>query len=148
MFAPGLLISGLQTTTMELLSKRHQSLCSNLGTFGILISLTCLIQQLVFGTNHWLALVMPVIYLFVAISFLLLTLQKTAAPILLIISAALTFIAEIILMMSLAFSPVVLLLFFYSIIAVVVIYMENVPKKLKEKAQALKMEELAWRDKI
>lgn len=133
---------------MQLLSKRHQNICSNIGTFGILIALTCLVQQMVFGTGHWLAFVMAAIYIFAAISFLLLTLQKTAAPILIIISTAFTFCAEVLLMLMLAFSPVVILLFFYSVVAIVIVYMEGVPGKLKEKALALKMEELAWKDKL
>src|SRR5690242_629389 len=113
---------------MHTLSKRHQSICSNMGTFGVLISLTCLIQQMVFGTTHWLVLAMASIYLFAAICFLLLALQKTVSPILLIISTVLTFCAEVLLMITLAFSPVVILLFFYSVITIVVIFMEDVPK--------------------
>lgn len=128
--------------------KKHQSICSNFGVFGILIAATCLIQQMIFSAGTWLSFTLAGIYLFAISAFLMLALQKTASPVILIVSTVLSLCAQAILTITLAISPVVMILFIYSLVAVVVVYMEEVPKKLREKALAVKMDELAWRDRI
>ena len=130
------------------MNKRDQSICSNFGTFGILIAATCLVQQMIFGTDHWLVFVMMGIYLFSIVSFILLTLQKVIAPPVMIAATALVFIAEVLLTLAFSFSLVVVLLLTYSLIAVIAVYIENIPVKLKQKALAQQAEEMAWRDKI
>ena len=87
-------------------------------------------------------------YIFAIIAFLLLGLKKPVAPVLLIISAIISFIIEIIWVKVLAFSLVVLLLMLYTVIIVVVLYVEQIPQKLKQKRLAEKEEEELWAGKI
>jgi ABC-type glycerol-3-phosphate transport system permease component len=89
-----------------------------------------------------------IIYIFSILGFVLLALKKVSAPVLLIVSAVFVLIAELILIRSFVFSLVVLLLFLYSTVIVVSLYVEQLPKKLKEQALAEKIENEMWKDKI
>ena len=82
------------------------------------------------------------------LSFILLALQKAVAPWLLIAVAVLLFLAKLIYVFSGVFSLVVLLSFLYSMVVIAVLFVEQLPKKLREKALAEKAESLAWKDKI
>lgn len=135
-------------TPFDTLTNRQKDLCSYGGAFGILLSLTCLIQHIMITNAHWLTFMLLGIYLFSALSFFLLALQKHIAPLLLIISTGLSFIAQVILMRHALFSLVVVLLLMYHVVTVVIIYTEQIPERLKLKAQLLKEEKENWRDKI
>lgn len=89
-----------------------------------------------------------VLLFFAALAFFLLALQKHIAPLLLIISTVFAFIAQVILMRHALFSLVVVLLLLYHVVVVVILYVEQIPKRLKLKAQLLREEEENWRDKI
>ena len=91
---------------------------------------------------------MIAIYLFAIVSFVLLALQKSVAPLLLIISCVLVFLAEAVLVISFVFSLVVFILLVYTIIMTVIIYMEQLPKRLKEKALLIRSEEDSWQGKL
>ncbi len=130
------------------LTNRQQDICSYGGVIGILLSLTSLVQLMIYGTSYWVVPVLMGIYLFVAVSFLLLALQKPVATILLIISAVLLLFAEFFWIRSRSFSPVVLLLFLYAGIAVVFLYTERIPAALQQKQAALRAEEEEWEGKI
>lgn len=130
------------------LNTRQQDTCSYAGLFGALLALTCLIQHIVITRAHWITFMMLGIYIFVITAFVLLALQKSAAPVLLIIAASLSFIAEVILIRNGVFSLAVLLLFIYNVVIVVIIYMEEIPLLLKQKSLAMKAEEELWKDKI
>ena len=129
-------------------NQKDENLCEYTGLFGVLLSLTCLIQHFVVTRSLWITQLMTVGYIFAIISFLLLALKKPVAPVLLIISAGFSFIMQIIWMKGFAFSLVVLLLVLYTVVIVVVSYVEQVPQKLKQKRQAEKEEEELWARKI
>ena len=133
---------------MNILTNKQQDLCSYSGLFGALLSATCLIQLIVITREHWISFAMLAIYLFSILAFVLLALQKSTAPWLLIAVAALLFLAELVFLFSGVFSLVILLSFLYSVIIVVLLFVEQLPQKLKEKALAEKTEALAWKDKI
>jgi hypothetical protein len=126
----------------------QQNTCAYTGTFGALIATTCVIQHLAITRDHWVTLLMLLFYLFSIVSFILLALQKRDAPILLIISAVLSFAAEIILLKSYVFSLIVLLLFLYTAIVLVVLYMDKIPSRLRDKAMLASAEKAAWEGKI
>ena len=113
-----------------------------------MISAACFIQLMVISKDHWLAFVLLGINAFAILTFILLALQKTVAPLLLIAVAVLLFLAKLVYIFSGVFSLVVLLSFLYSVVVVTVIFVEQLPKKLKEKALAEKAEALAWKDRI
>lgn len=133
---------------MNTLTTKQEELCSYGGGFGALLSLTCLIQHLIVMTSHWIAVVMVFLYLFSIIAFIILIMQKSIAPALLIVSASLIFIAEALLILAGVFSLVVVLLLVYSIVMILVLYMGEFHKKFKEKARLLQEEQKAWEGKI
>jgi hypothetical protein len=129
-------------------TNRQQDLCAYLGIFGVLIALTCIVQLLIIANAHWIPLTLLGMYLFVLTSFILLALQKSVAPLLLIISSFLSLLSETALILTGLFSAIVILQFIYSIVITVFIYMDEIPKRLKEKAVLLKAEKDSWAGKI
>jgi hypothetical protein len=133
---------------MQDLTNKQKDLCGYGGTFGAMIATTVLIQHFNFMGSHWIAYSMIAIYLFAIVSFILLALQKSIAPLLLIITCILVFLAEAVLVISIVFSLVVFILLVYTIIMTVIVYMEQLPKTLKEKALLIKTEEDSWQEKL
>jgi hypothetical protein len=132
---------------MNTLTNKQQDVCTYTGLFGVLLNTTCLIQLLTIIREHWISYALLAVYSFSVVAFSLLGLQKAIAPWLLILCAIFLFIAEIVFLFSGVFSLVVLLSFMYSVVIVAVLFIEQFPKKLKEKAQAEKAEAMAWRDR-
>ena len=66
-------MSSSQTTA---LTERQLNLCEYGGTFGVLLSLTCLIQHLIVTINNWITRAMTPYYLFAIVVFILLGLKK------------------------------------------------------------------------
>ncbi len=133
---------------MNILTSQQKDFCSYAGLFGALISATCFIQLMIISREHWLAFVLLVINLFAILAFILLALQKAIAPWLLIGVSTLLFLAKLIYIFSGVFSLVVFLSLVYSVIIVVVLFIQQLPQKLKQKAMAEKAEALTWKDKI
>jgi len=113
-----------------------------------MISGACFVQLMVISRDHWLAFVLLGINAFAILAFILLALQKAVAPWLLISVATLLFLAKLIYIFSGVFSLVVLLSFLYTVVVVAMLFVEQLPKKLKEQAMAEKAEALVWKDKI
>jgi len=133
---------------MNILTSKQQDICTYSGSFGAMISAACFIQLMVISRDHWVAFLLLGINLFAILAFILLALQKPVAPLLLIAVAALLFLAKLVYIFSGVFSLVVLISFLYSMVVVAVLFVEQLPKKLKEKALAEKAESLVWKDKI
>jgi len=133
---------------MNSLTNKQQDFCGYCGTFGALLSLTCLVQHLVISNVHWISFTLLGMYLFVAASFILLAVQKPIAPVLLIISCVVTLVAEATLIISFVFSVAVILLFVYTVVITMVIYIEGLPKRLKGRALLIRAEKEAWEGKI
>jgi hypothetical protein len=132
----------------NILTERQLNLCEYGGAFGVLLSLTCLIQHFIVTINNWITQSMIPCYLFAIVVFLLLAFKKTIAPLLLIISGVLSLGVQFLWTKHQAISVVVLSLFLYHVIIIVCIYVEHVPAKLKQKQQAEKAEQDAWAGKI
>ena len=130
------------------LTERQQNLCSYSGVFGIMLTVTCLIQHFVVAIPGWITNSIVVFYLFISISFLVLALQKVIAPLLLIISAVLSLMIQYLWMKNYAISLAVLLLFLYTAVIIVALFTEHIPQKLKEKHKAEKAEEDLWSGKL
>ena len=136
------------TGVMNLLTNKQQDICTYSGSFGALLSAACLVQLMVISRDHWLAFVLLGINAFAILAFILLALQKAIAPGLLVAVAVLLFLAKLTYIFTGVFSLVLLLSFFYSVAVVAVLFVEQLPKKLKERALAEKAEALVWKDKI
>jgi hypothetical protein len=133
---------------MSKLTNQQKDFCAYAGAFGALLAATCFIQHMVIARDHWLAHVLTLIYTFVFLSFFLLALKKAFAPLLLIISAFLALLAEAVLIISFLFSVVVILLFIYSTVIVTIMYIQQLPRKLKEQAISERMEAEIWKERI
>ncbi|MCG2617853.1 hypothetical protein LZZ85_26365 [Terrimonas sp. NA20] len=129
-------------------NERQQNICIYGGVFGILISATCLIQLMTYTYYHWIAYMLPTIYVITLFVFLFLALQKLFAPVLMIISTVLSLIALAFVMIGRVYSLILIVHFLYCLTMTIVIYMENIPGLLKYRATLKKQEELAWKDKI
>jgi len=132
----------------SILTNRQKNVCEYSATFGVLLTLTCLIQHLIIAIPGPVYILMFFGYVFAIISFLLLGFQIHFSVFLLIVSAAISLMIEFLWMANFAFSLVVLLLFLYHGVIVVVVFVEGIPKKLRMKRAAAKAERDLWAGKI
>jgi hypothetical protein len=132
----------------KILTERQLNLCEYGGAFGVMLSLTCLIQHFIVTINNWITQSMIPCYLFAIVAFLLLAIKKPVAPFFLIISGVLSLFAQFLWTKHQSISVVVLCLFLYHVIIIVGIYAEHVPSKLKQKKDAEKAERETWAGKI
>jgi hypothetical protein len=131
------------------LTIRQENICTYGGVFGVLVTLTCLIQHLaVTNPQHWAAKLIVPAYIFILLSFLLLAFQKIVALVFLIISAVFALGIELVWLLDASFSLVVLILLMYHVVMIVVLFAEQIPAKLKQKRKAILEEEMKWADKI
>lgn len=135
-------------SSSEALTTPQKNLCEYGGIFGVLLSLTCLVQHIAVAIPGKITNPMIPGYIFAIAAFTLLGLQKSYAVILVIISAANAAFTEWQWMKHYSFSLVVLMLFIYHVIIIVSMYVEQVPERLKQKRLAEKEEEDLWKDKI
>ena len=129
-------------------TERHQNICIYAGIFGAMIAATSLIQLMKYTNSHWLAYVLLSVYSFGIAAFILLAMQKTYAPVLIIISTALSMISVAFIMITGFYSLILILHFLYGVAICIVLYMENIPGYLKAQALLKKEEAMAWRGKL
>jgi len=79
---------------------------------------------------------------------MLLAFQKSISPLLLIIGTAFSMVIEWVWLHDFAFSLVVLALFLYHVALLVAIFVEGIPKKLKQKQQLKNEEDQLWAGKL
>lgn len=135
-------------SALDPLTNSQLNICTYGGGFGVLVALTCFVQLLIVGLGNWKVGLLLSIYVIAGASFFLLALQKHFAPLLLIISLALVFIAQLIWVFALSFSFVVTLLLLYLIIMVILVYADQIPSQLKRRKLAMEAEEANWDGKI
>lgn len=136
------------TQHLNPLTNRQKNICEYGGIFGVLLSLTCLIQHIAVAIPGIITNPMIPGYLFAIVAFALLGLQKSWSAILIIISGANAVFTEYQWMKHYSFSLVVLMLFIYHVIIVIGIYTERIPEALKQKQKIQKEEENLWKGKI
>lgn len=129
-------------------TERHQNICTYAGVFGALIAITSLIQLMKYTNTTWMAYTLLSVYSFGVAAFILLAVQRTYAPVLVIVSTALSMIAVTFVMISGFYSLILILHFLYGVAICIVLYMENIPAYLKNKAQLKREEALVWKDKL
>lgn len=129
-------------------SSQDEDTCSYSGLFGVLISLTCLIQLIVYSTSYWIVFVLLALYLLCATAFSMLAFKHRAAPVLLIIACVLALAAEVYYLLTVVFSVIVTILFIYSTTVTVYIYVTGIPAKLARLYNEKKAEENQWRDRL
>lgn len=129
---------------MEHLSKEQESFCDNAGLFGALLSITCLVQHLVFMLPHWINYTITGVYILSIVSFILLAKKNAVAPLLLIISAVLVLLLEVFMTLAMAFSLVLVMLLVYLVVITILMYAGGAAKQLKRRHTALKEEAAEW----
>ena len=129
---------------MEQLTKQQENFCEIAGIFGVLISLSCLIQHLFFMIPHWITISIIGIYILCITGFVLLMKKSVAASPVLLISGILVFLLEILMMLSLTFSLVLGILMVYLIIIVALLYTGGVKTQIKKKSIAVREEKAKW----
>ena len=130
------------------ITNANKNLCEYGGAFGVLLSLVCLVQHFAVVIPSWFTNPMIPVYILSIVAFLLLALQKIASLALLIICAVLAAAVQYIWMTHHSFSLVVLLLFIYQVIIIIALFNEGIPKKFKQKKNAMKAEEDFWAGKL
>jgi hypothetical protein len=130
------------------LTSRQKDICEYGGLFGVLLTLTCLIQHLIVAIPGKITNPMIPAYLFIITGFILLGLQRILAAGWLIIGLVFSLIIEWRWMTHYSFSLVVLLLFLYHVIIIVALYAEQIPRDLKRIKQAKEAEEQFWEGKM
>lgn len=133
---------------MTLLTAREKNVCSYTGFFGLLIAVTCLIQNMAFFLQHWITYLLLFTFLLAISAFGLLIVQHRAAPILLIITSVLTAIGLLLLILNIVISPIVAILLVYTVVITSLVYGEGFPAKFRHKARVERAERDLWRDKI
>ncbi|MGC4100468.1 hypothetical protein [Ferruginibacter sp.] len=129
---------------MDILTKKQESFCENVGLFGVLISGACLIQQLILMNEHWINFIVFGVYILCITGFVLLMKKSTTASILLLIGGILVFLLEAYMILSLTYSLVLLVLLVYMVIVVTLLYMDGIEKQLKRNDAAKKAEAAKW----
>lgn len=132
----------------NVLTNSQKNLCEYSAVFGALLSLTCLVQHLIVAIPNYVTYPMIPAYVFAIIAFILLGIQKHISIVLLIISGLFSFIINYLWVTHFAFSVVVLLFLLYHVIIIVVLFIEQIPQKLKMKRAAEKAERDNWSGKI
>lgn len=138
----------MSSSDKNILTQYQENLCEYGGTFGVLITLTTMIQHIIAVISNWLTQSMLVVYVFALTSFFLLVFKKAIAPYLLIASTVLAVSVVFIWSKYHAFSLMVVVFALYHMIIVAVIFIDGIPGKLKERLLAEKAERDAWAGKI
>ncbi len=133
---------------MNFLTPREKDTCTYTGVFGVLFSLTCLVQHFMYTNPHWITAAFVVVYLYSIFSFSLLTAQRHPAPFMLIIDACLLLVAAVLLIKNGIFSLVVVLTFIYTGVIAVFSYMFEFSLKFKQQLAARREEKALWEGKI
>ena len=129
-------------------AEKLSEICGYTGVFGMLISITCMVQHMIYGLSHWLIYAIALFYCFAIISYLLLSLQKQYAPLLIIIVAALSLVDVLMLFIFHVISLIVVVLLLYSVIAASLLYMEGIAGRLRMRAIEKRREEDEWRERL
>jgi hypothetical protein len=130
------------------LTNNESDTCVYIGVFGALIAATCLIQHFVIARSHWITFLMMALFVFSLVSYITLTLLKSFAPVLLIVSAVFIFGMEVFHVFSGVYSLALILFLIYNVVTVVLLYMDGLPQKLIARQAIIRAEEMAWQDKL
>ncbi len=129
---------------MDILNRKQENFCENAGIAGELLSITCLIQHLVFMVPGWLTYSILIVYCMAIAGFVMLARKSHQAFWLLLAAAILLFIVTAFMILIKAFSLVVPLLLIYTVIIVAVLSLNGIQPSLKEKWLHQKSEDEKW----
>jgi hypothetical protein len=133
---------------MSALNNRDKTLCSYAGLFGIMFTLTAIIQLFVIAKDtpvvHWIF----ALYLYCLVAYSMFAAQHHSSPYLLLGAVLAVLIVDVTIAKHGLYSLAVMLLFIYSIVVSLFVVMDGLHLRLWRKNLAEQAEEDQWRDKI
>jgi len=129
---------------MEFITRQQESFCENAGLFGVMISITCLIQTMIFMLPHWFPFTIIAVYILSITGFILLMKKSAHAFRILFTCTILVFLMEAFMLISFTFSLVLVILLTYLIIIVTLLYTGEFQGQLRKKNIAEREEEQKW----
>ena len=126
------------------LDKKAEDFCNMYGTIGILLSATCLLQQMYFMISAITNWIIVCIYIYSIISFSLLVRKNKHAPLLLFIGGFLLFVVAAWLTVIQVYSPILWISMCYSIVISILIIVDGLTKKLEALAASKEAEDNYW----
>ncbi len=139
---------------MEPLDTSDEDFCLYAGGLGTILSLACLVQVFMAFNSHWFTTIISILFVFTAISYIMLIMHHRVAPLLVLISGILILLYVLLLVYlfltatAIVFSWILLLLLIYSNLITIVVYAKGLPKKFNLIAKKAKEEKDYWNDKL
>lgn len=133
---------------METLSKKDQQFCDYAGLAGIGLTVVCFTQELYYMIFNYRHLLIISGFICLLIAFSLLIRRSVYTAVIISISAVWMFGIEAFTILAGLFSLAGVILTAYTIVIVVLFFMEDLPKKFKERRAQIRSEDDYWKDKL
>lgn len=131
------------------LSKNEEGICSYTGAFGILISLTCVIQLFIVAPDHWVNGVMLGAYGYIIFCYFFLAFGRHSAPLLMIIASLLSLASAFaFVLINRQISYIVIIQYVYCTTIMTFLFVDGLYNRLLTRAMEKRIEESAWAGKI
>ena len=130
------------------ISKENENTCVIMGIFGVLVSLTCLIQHLTIIAENWLSFLILAVYLLPVIGYILLMKKSRFTDVFLWITVSLLAVTIVLYLFSNVFSLILILLFVYTVISLVLIYILGIKREMNLKYNSSIADQMEWAGKI
>lgn len=134
--------------TTPKLTKHDTGICNYTGAFGVLITLTCIIQLFAYGVNHWLNNVLLTAYAYILFSYFFLAFQRHSSPIILIISCLFSLGIVIVYWEFYIISYIVIIQYVYCVTITGYLFIDGLYGRLVQYEIEKRAEEAVWADKI
>lgn len=131
------------------LTKHEEGICNYTGAFGILISLTCVIQLFIVAPDHWVNGVMLGVYAYIIFCYFFLAFTRHSAPILMIFASLLSLASTFaFLIINRQISYIVIIQYVYCTTITIFLFVDGLYNRLVAKAMEQRLEEAVWVGKI
>ncbi len=147
-------IANQSSNMKQILSKYDESFCNIVGAFGIALSAICLIQCAILFDGSWLTFTIACVFIYNIVSYVFLVLKRAYAPLCIMLGGISVIFYQLFLLYVLlkygqfVFSLTLVLLMLYAVAVTIIMYLEELPGKLRMYQTAQKKEDDFWVDKI
>ena len=130
-------------------TKTEESICNYTGAFGILISLTCVIQLFIVAPDHWVNGVMLGVYAYIIFCYFFLAFARHSAPILMIFAAFLSLASTFaFIIINRQISYIVIIQYVYCTTIMTFTFVDGLYQRLVMREMERRMEDAVWAGKI
>ncbi len=136
------------------LTEGDKEFCGFAGAAGIVLSFACLLQFWYILPQHWITLLVTILFVYSIVAFSLLVAKRKYAPLCVYISGFLIYAYAVLLVLAivfqiiLIFSWIFIILLFYNITISIAIYARSMPAKLKRYHEDQQADRTYWEDKL